>query len=159
MRTAPGRTTKCHCLDTHYNRELVPALESGLYGARFRFTPIKIQVNDHPTRSPHNPDALPEHTVQEARVSEFGPDTFPANKNATAGVRSLTDEFLFSDFANDARLAELVDFHQRTYERPVHRIERQPEPTRTADTSTLWGVEPGDEDQPAWWLRREAQLR
>lgn len=145
-------------LDTAYNRELLPALESGLYGASFRFTPIKIEVNEHPTRSPHNPDALPEHTVQEARVSEFGPVTFPAYENATAGVRSLTDEFLFGDLASDSRLAELVDFHQRTYDRPVHRIEPEPVLTRQTDTSELWGVESG-QDKPDWMVRRDAECR
>lgn len=144
-------------LDTAYNRELLPALETGLYGASFRFTPIKIQVNDSPTRSPHNPDGLPEHTVQEARVSEFGPVTFPAYENATAGVRSLTDEFLFSDFASDPRLAQLVDWHQRTYEQPVHRIEPLPEPVRVAETATLWGVESEDDRKPDWMLRRDAE--
>jgi hypothetical protein len=41
-----------------------------------------------------NPQGIPERTVTQARVVEFGPCTFGAYKDATAGLRSLTDEFL-----------------------------------------------------------------
>lgn len=80
-------------LDTSYNRDLVPGLEAGEYGASFRFRPIKDQWDDEPDRSDHNPDGIPERTLTEVRVFEFGPVTFPASPGATAGVRSMTDEF------------------------------------------------------------------
>lgn len=80
-------------LDTSYNRDLVPGLEASVYGASFRFQVIKDQWDMEPKRSDHNPDGVPERVITEARVYEFGPVTFPANPNATAGVRSLTDRF------------------------------------------------------------------
>jgi len=81
-------------LDTAYNRDLVPGLEAGLYGASFRFRVVREEINDDPGASDHNPKGLPERTIKEAQVMEFGPVTFPAYPEATAGVRSLTDVFL-----------------------------------------------------------------
>jgi HK97 family phage major capsid protein/HK97 family phage prohead protease len=79
--------------DTSYNRDLVPGLRAGAYGSSFRFTVEKDQWDNSPEQSDYNPTALPERTITEARVYEFGPVTFPANPNATAGVRSTTDEY------------------------------------------------------------------
>jgi hypothetical protein len=93
-------------LDTAYVRDLIPGLAAGVYGASFRFS-----VNDsgerwdnHPSRSEHNPDGLPERTITEARVYEFGPVTFGAYATATAGVRAL-------DPRSPARLRELIAAH------------------------------------------------
>lgn len=80
-------------LDTSYNRDLIPGLEAGLYGASFRFSVVREEINDKPRRTKTNPDGLPERTVTELRLAELGPVTFPAYTGATAGVRSLTDEF------------------------------------------------------------------
>lgn len=76
---------------------ILAGLRAGAYGASFRFRviPGKDDWNDHPERSDINPDALPERTVREVQLFEFGPVTFPAYASATAGVRSvsLTDEW------------------------------------------------------------------
>lgn len=68
-------------------------LEAGLYGSSHRFTVIADEWVEAPERSDSNPDGLPERTITEARLYEFGPVTFPANPNATAGIRSTTDDF------------------------------------------------------------------
>jgi hypothetical protein len=81
-------------LDTAYNHDLIPGLRAGAYGASFRFTVTREHVVQSPGASSYNPTALPERTIQEARVMEFGPVTFPAYQGATAGVRSLTDWYL-----------------------------------------------------------------
>lgn len=82
-------------LDAGYVRDLVlPGLRAGLYGASFRFSVVKEEINNKPERSDHNPEGLPERTVTEAKVREFGPVTFPAYAGATAGLRSMTDEFV-----------------------------------------------------------------
>ena len=80
--------------DTTYNRDLLPGLEAGVYGSSFRFRVIKEEWNDEPGVSDHNPKGLPERSIKEVKLMEFGPVTFPANPESTAGVRSLTDEFL-----------------------------------------------------------------
>lgn len=79
--------------DTSYNRDLLPGLQAGVYGASFRMRVIEDSWNDEPDESPDNPKALPERTITRAKVMEFGPVTFPANPGATASVRSVTDEF------------------------------------------------------------------
>jgi len=71
-------------LDTTYNRDLLPGLERRLYGASFRFMVMREDVVERPGRSSHNPDGLPERTVREAKLFEFGPVTFPAYPEATA---------------------------------------------------------------------------
>lgn len=68
-------------------------LEAGLYGSSHRFSVISDDWSYDAKRSTSNPEGLPERTITEARLYEFGPVTFPANPNATAGIRSTTDTF------------------------------------------------------------------
>jgi HK97 family phage prohead protease len=91
---ARGTRYEVPLLDTSYNRDLLPGLEAGLYGASFRFSVLVEDIDRRPRASEHNPDGLPERTVREARVREFGPVTFPAYVGASAGLRSITDEML-----------------------------------------------------------------
>jgi HK97 family phage prohead protease len=79
--------------DTSYNRDLLPGLKAGVYGASMRMRVTGDEWNDEPDRSDTNPDGIPERTITRMKVPEFGPVTFPANQGATAGVRSGTDEF------------------------------------------------------------------
>lgn len=98
-------------LDAPYVREqILPGLERGLYGASFRFRAVREDINDSPGRSEHNPEGVPERTVREAQVMEFGPVTFPAYPDASAGIRSVTDEFVVGRYARSPeRLRELLD--------------------------------------------------
>lgn len=79
--------------DTTYNRDLLPGIEAGGYGSSFMFRVIKDEWNDEPGVSDWNPDGIPERTIKEVRLFEFGPVTWPANPEATTGVRSGTDDF------------------------------------------------------------------
>jgi len=98
-------------LDTSYNRDLIPGLRAGLYGASFRFSVVREDYNERADISDHNPHGLPERTIKEARVPEFGPVTFPAYAGATAGLRSLTDEFLVARMtSNPDRLRAVLDY-------------------------------------------------
>lgn len=91
-------------LDTDYNRNRVlPLLEGrtmdgrklgSQLGASFRFRVVKDEWVDEPKRSASNPNGLPERTIREVRLMEFGPVVFPAYPEATAKVRSLTDHYL-----------------------------------------------------------------
>lgn len=82
--------------DTSYNRDVEQLLRDGLLGASFRFSVIKEEFNRNTKRTtgPHNLDGLPERTIQEVELHEFGPVTFPAYASATAGVRSQTDDYI-----------------------------------------------------------------
>lgn len=95
-------------LDTSYNRDLVPGLKAGLYGASFRFSVLRDNVKNKPPKSEYNPRGLPERTVEELRMPELGPVTFGAYASATAGLRSMTDEFLFDALTEDPERLELL---------------------------------------------------
>jgi HK97 family phage prohead protease len=81
--------------DTSFNRDLLPGLRAGVYGSSFMFRVVKDEWNNEPGVSEHNPEGLPERTLKELRVFEAGPVTFPANPDATAGMRctSGTDTY------------------------------------------------------------------
>ena len=93
-------------LDTSYNRDLLPGLEAGLYGASFRFKVLREDFNRDPERSEDNPEGLPERTIKEAALYEFGPVTFGAYPTATAGVRSLTDEYILRSIVGEPERLE-----------------------------------------------------
>jgi len=139
-----GAAYEVRMLDTAYNRELLPGLEAGLYGASFRFKVMREEMVDDPVTSDDNPRALPERTIREAKVMEFGPVTFPAYDGATAGMRSMTDEFLFMNILNDPdRLRRLVEYMPResgtTEETEYHVEDDAPPETRRAERSPLSG--------------------
>lgn len=81
-------------LDTSYNRDLLPGLAAGLYGSSYRFEVLRQSWNRKAERSEYNPQGLPERTIKEVRMAEFGPVTFPAYWGAKSGLRSLTDRML-----------------------------------------------------------------
>lgn len=87
--------------DTSYVRDLLPGLEAGVYGSSFRMRVIRDEWNKNPERSDFNPRGLPERTIKEVRLFEFGPVTFPANLASTASVRSMTDAYIEGMRAHD----------------------------------------------------------
>lgn len=94
-------------LDSEYNRDyIIPAAEDGLLGASYRFAiPKGGDVWDNTTD-----DGIPERTITEARVYEFGPVDHPAYEAATAGVRSSTEYEWWRRLDEDGRrqYAELI---------------------------------------------------
>lgn len=97
-------------LDTQYNAELIPGLEAGLYGASFRFRVMREEMVQEPGVSAYNPKGLPERTIKELTLFEGGPVTFGAYPEATAGMRSVTDEFMVERMArHPERLREIVE--------------------------------------------------
>lgn len=120
-------------LDTDYNRNFVlPALQGrtidgrmlgSSLGSSFRFRVMKDEWNMDPGKSAHNPDGIPERSITEARVYEFGPVVYPANPEATAQVRGLTDHFM---------------------ERSLHRLGRSLDPTATSPATSTDTPNPTD---------------
>ena len=81
-------------IDTNYNRDfIIPALDAELLGASYRFRVIREEWNEEPGESSHNPKGLPERTIKEAQLFEFGPVTFPAFEGASAKLRSISDRY------------------------------------------------------------------
>lgn len=88
-------------LETAYVRELLPGLAAGQYGASVRMKVFVDDVDYRPTRSSFNPRGIPQRTIREFGIREFGPVTFAAYVGASAGVRSLTDDFLLERLSDD----------------------------------------------------------
>ncbi len=105
--------------DTSYVRDLLPGLEAGAYGSSFRMRVIRDEWNDDPGTSEHNPKGIPERTIKEVRLFEFGPVTFPANPSSTAAVRSMTDAYVEGMRSRDPQwVSEQTrsrDAHARTF--------------------------------------------
>lgn len=96
-------------LDTTYNRDIVPMLRANALGSSFMFEVMRESWDHEPDESDHNPNGLPERTIQETRTIEAGPVTFPASPTATAGVRCMTDGLLAAMTGrNSARTDDLV---------------------------------------------------
>jgi HK97 family phage prohead protease len=83
--------------ESNYVEELIPALRAGQLGASFRFKVTGEQWVEPKKATDANPERLKERTITEVELYEFGPVTFPAYADATAGVRSTgTDTFIES---------------------------------------------------------------
>lgn len=87
-------------LDTSYNRDLAPALAAGAYGQSFRFTVLRDEwvepdATGFDTSVPENLRHLPQRSLREVAVSEFGPTVWPASAatNGGTGLRSATDGY------------------------------------------------------------------
>ncbi len=68
---------------------LMSGLRRGQYGASFRFFVTAERIDEKPKPSAYNPGGIPERTILEAEVDEFGPVTFPQYPEASAQLRSL----------------------------------------------------------------------
>jgi capsid assembly protease len=103
-----GAAYEVELFDTSYNRDLLPGLQAGVYGSSYRFRVVRDEFVVRPKRSAENPDGLPERTIVEAQVPEFGPTPWPAYLGATAGARSLTDELALQRLADQPERLEQI---------------------------------------------------
>ena len=100
-------------LDTDYNHDrILPMLEGrlmggekrgSLLGVSFRFRVTRDEWVKEPKVSDHNPTGIPERTIKEVRLFEFGPVVWPANAEADIGVRSLSDHYFVKELARSGR--------------------------------------------------------
>lgn len=148
-------------LDTSYNRDLVPALRVGGYGSSFMFEVLRESWDREPEKSAHNPDGLPERSVQEVRLYEEGPVTWPANPSATAGLRSHTDWYCEQIRAREPeRLEELAarfnDFRAEHGLRTPELVDAVPAGgTSTSGAATNESDAPARSGHPSAKQRRE----
>jgi HK97 family phage prohead protease len=139
-------------IDTPYIRnEIVPRLRAGVYGASFRFQVIKEEWVEEPKPSDYNPRGMPERTLKEVRVPEFGPVTFPAYVDATAGVRSLTDLYVRS------RLGIDLPEPPRSWAVGSFRSDSDPDPEQPDEPAALPEPEPEPSSTPEPESRTEAE--
>ena len=153
-----GAAYEVPLLDTSYTRDLIPGLKAGLYGASFRFRVMREKIDDEPGVSDYNPKGLPERSILEAQVAEFGPVTFPAYSGATAGIRSLTDDYIMRAFLDQpdrlrALLVEMLPVrNEQEDEEPVppeeDSAEQEAHPvTPRRESRPLFGL---PEEKPTW---------
>jgi phage head maturation protease len=130
--------------DTSYNRDLLPGLEANAYGASMRFSSLREDYKENPGASSYNPDNLPERTIREARIAEFGPVVWPAYEGATAGVRSITDLVHDVDavtlatpiLLDEERLGHATAWIKRSWVVEAVEETRDDEPSDSTDTLT-----------------------
>jgi HK97 family phage prohead protease len=134
-------------LDTSYIRDLLPGLEAGEYGSSFRFTVIRDEFVGRPRASESNPHGIPERTLTELKLKEFGPTPFPAYGNATAGLRSITDDIILSRFAEDPeRLQQVAERAGVAFPTAIREDDGESRMyMRSAETvgDSLWAITPG----------------
>jgi len=80
--------------DVGYVNDLIPAIRAGQLGASYRFTVDAESIVQPKKATEHNPEMLPERTIEAATVFEVGPCVWGAYPDATSGVRSATDEWI-----------------------------------------------------------------
>jgi HK97 family phage prohead protease len=114
---------------------VMDGLRAGQYGASHRFAAMRQEFNTRAEPSEHNPDGLPERTVKEARLMEFGPVTWGAYDGATSGVRSITDDFLMACIRSNPDGLRAM-FEQATDLSPTEEQDEQDAPSdRDAETA------------------------
>ncbi len=126
--TDTGARAQVPLYDTSYNRDLLPGLKDGAYGASVRFQVVREEYV-------YNPKGLPERTVTEAKLFEFGPVTFPAYDGTTVGVRSLTLDDLTPVVVTHPAPEEDQERSPLTSQDTPEAL--KPEPETTAEESTV----------------------
>lgn len=116
---AKGAYYEVSLFDVPYVNDIKPALRAKQLGASFRFSIVKESVVIPRVPTAHNPQKLPERTLEDLDVPEFGPCTFGAYAGATSGLRSITDDY-FDQLTNDP--AFLVRMVERVGPKVVQKI-------------------------------------
>jgi HK97 family phage prohead protease len=104
-----GGYYEAELFEASYVEDLMPALRTGQLGASFRFAVRDEEWLEPERSSKANPDKLPERSIKDIELYEFGPVTFPAYDSATAGVRSGSDQFIERLLKNEEVLARYIE--------------------------------------------------
>jgi HK97 family phage prohead protease len=106
---ATGAYYEAELFEASYVDDLMPALRAGQLGASFRFKVTQEEWVEPTKATRENAGKLPERTISEVELYEFGPVTFPAYDDATAGVRSGSDQFIERLLSNEEVLARYIE--------------------------------------------------
>ena len=109
-RSESGQHFEVDLLRTSYNDDfIIPAAAAGQLGASFRFRVVREQWVEPRQATAWNPDRLPERTIEQAELYEFGPVSFPAYLSSQTGMRSRTDDWVERLLADPAALARFIE--------------------------------------------------
>lgn len=126
---------------------IMDGLRAGEYGTSYRFGIVQYEYVKRPKRSAHNENGIPELTILEARIREFGPTPIPAYAGTSAGVRSMTDEIFLDGMAADPERFKQLTARSSTFfsddersrnELPVREYKRCVETVG----ETIWAIHP-----------------
>jgi HK97 family phage prohead protease len=119
---------------------IMEGLRAGQYGQSFKMEILREDFIKEPGVSDGNPGGLPERSIKEVRLFEYGPVTFPAYANTTPGVRSLTDDFVFDWLAREPQRAReligAVDLSRAAFAAAETTQDPAPSPTDAAPQRT-----------------------
>lgn len=104
-----GAYYESELFEASYVDDLLPALRAGQLGASFRFRITGEEWAEPTKATSHNPAKLPERTITDVDLYEFGPVTFPAYADASAGVRSGSDQFIERLLGDEDVLARYIE--------------------------------------------------
>ena len=122
--------------DASYVRDLKPAIAAGQMGSSFRFQVTGEEETLPSKPTDWNPEKLPERTITNVVLYEFGPVTFPAYADASAGVRSTTDEFLERLMSDPKFVARFIDRVGPAHASQVLTIAAGSAPARSANATS-----------------------
>lgn len=140
-------------LDTTYNRDLLPGLRAGIYGSSFMFRVISDTWNHEPGVSEHNPEGIPERTITEVRLFEFGPVTWPANPDSTSGIRSTDVYYELLSKRDPGRVEALRSLRTKPLHLHLPELADAPLVSEAATTA----VEPAQRHSPGMTARERRE--
>lgn len=85
---------------------LLSGLRRGLYGASIGAQIVKVETNENPEPSDHNPKGLEERTYTEVQAHDFSITPRPAYASTSVSLRSITDELAVEQFLQHHRGGE-----------------------------------------------------
>ena len=127
---------------------MVDGIGRGLYGVSLGATPVKVERVRNPKPSAHNPKGIEERTYRELKAFDISLTPTPHYAEATAMLRSITDELAVEKLVSDPeRLLQLLRETQEaepTHSEPTAPDAETPEPPE--DPEQAEQVEP--EEKP-----------
>ena len=111
---------------------MVDGLRRGLYGVSLGAEPVKVDRTRYPKVSDYNPKGLEERTYKELRGYDISLTPSPHYAEATAMLRSITDDLTVKELLKDPdALVELLrraTEAEPTHSEPTDEVQEVPEP-------------------------------
>jgi phage head maturation protease len=134
---------------------MIDGLRRGVYGVSLGAEEVKTDSVRYPKRSAHNPKGIEERTYKELRGYDISLTPSPHYAEATAMLRSITDDLTVKELLKDPdALVELLRRATETEAEPTHseptdEVQEAPEPaTEPAEVEETEPEEKPDDPEP-----------